>query len=160
MIANIIFSLWIAFVIVTIILLVYNLKSKSYKKYLFQNYSKVGIPYVILDVQGHPLNLIVDSGAAVSVITKEALGIVSYEPCMRRIEVSATTNESIPANMVTIPVNINGRELREDFIVHDVEDLANFKTQHGIVAHGILGNEFFDKTGCKIDYRKHVVTLY
>jgi len=160
MIANIIITLWIAFVLMLVAMILYRIKTKNYQCYLFQNYNVVGIPYITLDVQGHPLNLIVDSGAAVSVITQEALGYIAYEPCMRRIEISATTDESIPANMVTIPFNVNGLEIKEDFVVHFVDDLANFKAQHNLMVHGILGNEFFEKTGCKIDYRKHTVTLY
>lgn len=160
MITNIIIILWFLFVVVMVGLMFYRIHNKDKLFFLFQNYSKVEIPYIILDVQGHPLNMIVDSGAAVSVITQEALGIVNYKPCLRSIDISATTAESLHANMVTIPITVNSRTLDEDFVVHPVEDLANFKAMHNIVAHGILGNEFFEKTGCKIDYKNHSVTLY
>ena len=160
MIVSIIIVIWFLFIAGLVGIVLYRVHNRDKLLFLFQNYSKVEIPYIILDVQGHPLNMIVDSGAAVSVITKEALDIVSYKPCMRNIQISATTSESLHASMVTIPLNVNGREIDEDFVVHPVEDLANFKAMHNIVAHGILGNEFFEKTGCKIDYRNHSVTLY
>lgn len=157
---NIIISLWAFFILAFLGVIIFRIVTKNYQNYLFQNYNEVGIPYITLNVQGQLLNLIVDSGAAVSIITRKALDSLSYKSCLRKIELSATTSESIPADMVTIPININGREIQEDFVVHTVKDLANFEAQHGIVAHGILGNEFFVKTGCKIDYGKHSVILY
>lgn len=160
MIANIILSLWIIFLAALAGLMLYRAHNNSGLYLPFQNYTTVGIPYVTLDVQGQKLNLIVDSGAAVSVITQEALSMVSYEPSMRQISISALTDENLPSGMVTIPINIDGTEIKEDFVVHPVDDLANFKVMHNIVAHGILGNEFFEQTGCKIDYKRHSVTLY
>lgn len=158
MMTDIIIFLWTVFLIITICILIRNNYNKR-EKYYFQNYTAVEIPYITIDVQGQPLNFIVDSGAAVSMITQRTLGHISYEPSPRKIEISATTNESIPANTVTIPITIKGNTIKEDFIVHSTDDLANFMVMHGIEAHGILGNEFFEKTKCRIDFKNHVVII-
>lgn len=159
MIINIIVFLWLLFVLAALGIAIYNLKYGR-QLFLFQNYAKVDIPYIIIGIQGHPLNMIVDTGAAVSIICENALQNLSFEPCQRSVQLNALTNESVPARMVTIPLTLKSSTLEEDFVVHPTEDLADFGHMHGITIHGILGNEFLERTGCRIDYKKHTVTLH
>lgn len=155
---NLVTVLWCVFLIVVGVVLFYYSRHKG-SRYSFQNYNTVDIPYISLDIQGVLLNMIVDSGGAVSIITENALHQLSYEESKRQVNLNAITGENVPSKMVTIPVNISGKEVKEDFVVHPVSDFGGFEVMYGITIHGLLGNEFFEKTGCKIDYKKHTVTL-
>ena len=64
------------------------------------------------------------------------------------------------SSTVTIPLTINGKEFKEDFVIFSDEDMANFQAHYGITVHGLLGNEFLDRTKCHIDYNKHTITLF
>lgn len=159
MIAYIIIILWLVFLTVLVFSAAYTVNTKC-RSYMFQDTGIVDIPYITIDIQGVPMNMIVDSGGAVSIITASALEGIAYEKCQRQVSLNAITGESIPSAMVTIPISIGNHEVIGDFIVHDTDDFANFGSMYGITIHGLLGNEFFEKTGCRIDYRKHSVTLY
>lgn len=160
MIANIIILLWLGFLITVVVLMIRYLHSKNREQYLFQNFGYVDLPYITIDIQGHLLNMIVDSGAGASVISQGALDILNYEPCQRKINMGAMTDEYIPVDMVTIPLTINGKETKEDFILHPAQDFCSFKTHYGLVAHGLLGNDFLDKYNCVIDFKNHSVTFH
>ena len=71
----------------------------------------------------------------------------------------ALTPDTLNGGMVTIPLTIKGKVITEDFVVYDKQDIANFQVLYGIVLHGILGNEFLEKTGCHVDYKNHVVVI-
>ena len=125
----------------------------------FQDFDKADIPYIAMEVQGIMLNFIVDTGCGVSLISKSVLDSISYEDSVRQVQLEALTPDSLHSGMVTIPITINGEQLEEDFVLYDKDDIANFQAHYGIIIHGILGNAFLDKTGCKIDYKKHTVTI-
>lgn len=126
----------------------------------FQNYGRVDVPYVVIDIQGIPLNMIVDTGCGVSILSSEILEQLEHEESNRRISMSAMTDDSIRANTVTISFKVNGKEIKEHFIPYSNGEIGNFSTLYGIQMHGILGNEFLDKTGCTIDYKKHAIILH
>lgn len=126
----------------------------------FQNYGKVDIPYVTINMQGMPFNMIVDSGCGISIISSSVLSQLEFEESLRKLSLSAITDDSIKSGVVRIPIEINGRTIQEDFGIYPECDIANFGVLYGITMHGILGNEFLDKTRCKIDFSKHTVTLY
>ena len=128
----------------------------STAKYSFQSFEKSDLPFITLDVQGHKLNMITDSAAAVSIIRKDVLKNLSYEPNSRSINLAALTDESVSSEVVAIPITINGKEIKTDFVVYDSDDIACFK-KHGITMDGLLGVEFFKATGGKIDFQNQTV---
>jgi len=158
MTVNILIALWFAF-IMTLAYIALNNVTQGHRVFPFQNYDKTDIPYITIDIQGYSLNMLVDTGAGVSIISKEVLGVLSYTESSRRVNVSAITEDSIPAEMVTIPFSIGKKQFSEDFIVYDKQNIANFQVLYGITIHGLLGNEFLENTGCKIDYKNHSITL-
>lgn len=125
----------------------------------FEGFKRVDIPYIIVEVKGKKLNMIVDTGCGVSIITKDTLNEVPHQECNRAVSLEALTSDSLDSGMVTIPVTVGNKEIMEDFAVCEHSDIGNFKAHCGITMHGILGNEFMEKTKCKIDYNKHTVTL-
>ena len=125
----------------------------------FQNYDVTDIPYITLEIQGFLLNFLVDTGCGVSIILKDVLENIDYSESSRKVQLEALTSDSLHAGMVTIPINVNSKHIVEDFVVYDKQDIANFSVHYGITIHGILGNEFLDKTGCQIDYKNHIVVI-
>lgn len=125
----------------------------------FQNFHKTDIPYITIEVQGKLLNMIVDTGCGMSIISKDVASQLSVEESPRQVSLSALTPDSLSPKVVVIPVSIDGREILEDFALYDSDDIANFRALYGITIHGILGNEFFQSTDCNIDYNKHTVTF-
>jgi hypothetical protein len=125
-------------------------------KYSFQSWEKSDLPFINIDVQGHSLNMITDSAAAVSIIRKEVLKDLNYEPSSRIVNLAALTDESVNSEVVAIPININGKEIKTDFVVYDSDDIACFR-KHGIIMDGLLGVEFFKATKGMIDFQNQTV---
>ena len=128
----------------------------STAKYSFQSWEKSDLPFITLDVQGHNLNMITDSAAAVSIIRKDVLKNLNYEESSRSVNLAALTDESVNSEVVAIPISINGKEIKTDFVVYDSDDIACFK-KHGIIMDGLLGVEFFKATKGMIDFQNQTV---
>lgn len=127
--------------------------------YKFQGNGISDIPYVTIDIQGHKLNMIVDTGCGVSIITKDILDKLKYTSSDKTINLSALTSDSLKSNVVSIDFNIANKKFTENFVVYAQSNLANFETMYGITIHGLLGNEFMEHTNCKIDYNNHCMVL-
>lgn len=126
----------------------------------FQNFHKTDIPYITINVQDKPLNMIVDTGCGLSLIHKKVVDTLKVEKSPRKISISALTDDSLSPEVVVIPITIDDTEVKEDFgIYNGPEDMANFQSLYGITIHGILGTEFFEKTNCRIDYKKHCLII-
>lgn len=125
-------------------------------KYSFQSWEKSDLPFITIDVQGHKLNMITDSAAAVSIIRKDVLKNLSYEPNSRSVNLTALTEESVSSEVVAIPIDVNGKEIKTDFVVYDSDDIACFR-RHGIIMDGLLGVEFFKATKGMIDFQNQTV---
>ena len=128
----------------------------STAKYSFQSWEKSDLPFITIDVQGHKLNMITDSAAAVSIIRKDVLKNLTYDRSNRSVNLAALTDESVNSEVVAIPININGKEVKTDFVVYDSDDIACFK-KHGIIMDGLLGVEFFKATKGMIDFQNQTV---
>lgn len=124
--------------------------------YTFQSWEKSDLPFISIDVQGYKLNMITDSAAAVSIIRKDVLKNLNYEESSRSINLAALTEESVNSEVVAIPIDINGKEIKTDFVVYDSDDIACFK-KHGIIMDGLLGVEFFKATKGMIDFQNQTV---
>ena len=128
----------------------------STAKYSFQSWEKSDLPFINIDVQGHSLNMITDSADAVSIIRKDVLKNLTYDRSSRSVNLAALTDESVNSEVVAIPININGKEVKTDFVVYDSDDIACFK-KHGIIMDGLLGVEFFKATKGMIDFQNQTV---
>lgn len=127
--------------------------------YLFQDFSKTDVPYIHLDIQGQTLNMLVDTGCAVSIIRKDVVDELQHEKSPRKISLESLTPDSLATEVVSIPFKIGTQEVKEDFAVYDEKDIANFGILYGVDLHGILGGEFLQKTNCKIDYKKNILIV-
>ena len=100
--------------------------------------------------------MITDSAAAVSIIRKDVLKNLNYDRSSRSVNLAALTDESVNSEVVAIPININGKEVKTDFVVYDSDDIACFK-KHGIIMDGLLGVQFFKATKGMIDFQNQTV---
>ena len=157
MVTNVLIFLWIA-LLLTIVVYVLRRKYNNLV-FPFQDWEKTDIPYITIDVQGHQLNMITDSAAAVSIIRKDALEMLTTEQSSRRISLSAITNDSVSSQVVTIPIVIKGKEFKTDFLVYEGNDIADFGNKYGVVIHGLLGVEFFRKTKGMVDFNKQSIVF-
>lgn len=146
-----------AFFLLLFIYYIWNNSPKN-TKYTFESWEKVDLPYINLDIQGKSFNMITDSAAAVSIIKRESLEKLDYKSSSRAVNLCAITEDGIHSEVVTIPINIKGKEVNVDFVVYNGNDIASFK-RHGVDIDGILGVEFFKATEGIIDFQKKTVTL-
>lgn len=160
MITNILLLLWILFLLATPAVVLYN-KYCLKTSFAFQNFKITEIPYIVLDIQGNQLNMIVDTGCGISMINQQTIEEYNLlcTDSGKSVSLSAVTSDQITANAVTIEFNIGNNEFKEDFFVHNTEDFGNFQAMHGIKIHGLLGSSFFDNYNCKIDYKKHSLII-
>lgn len=154
---SIIIFLWILFVVVLVSLLVKKALIHA-DVYSFQDWEKSDLPYITIDIQGHKLNMITDSAAAVSIITPRAIEQLEYEHSTRKVDLMALTEDGLRSEVVSIPFKIGNKEIKCDFVLYNGDDIAGFK-KHGISIDGILGVEFFKKTGGKVDFKTQTVTF-
>ena len=158
MITNILIILWLVFIVLAIGVIVWKLSHHA-QVYPFTLSSKVDIPYITLNIQGQLLNMIIDTGCGVSIISQKVLAFIEHDSSTRQINLQAVTAEELPSAMVTIPFTINGKNLSEDFVVYPADDFGNFEHNSGITMHGLLGNEFLERTNCRINYANHTISL-
>ena len=158
MITNILIFLWLALILVILSLLVRNRLNKT-TEYPFQDSEKTDMPYISLDIQGHKFNMITDSAAAVSVIRRDAVSLLNYEPSPRKVSLTALTNDGVDNEVIILPINMNGKEIKTDFVIYEGSDMADFSRKHGVIIHGILGVEFFRKTKGKVDFKTQSVVF-
>ena len=159
MICNVLVILWIVLIIVLVVLLFKYAYNKPSAIYLFQNDNKTDIKYISLDVQGRLLNMLVDTGCGISIIRSDVVDVLEHNKSPRKISLQALTPDSLASNVVSIPITIGNKKIIEDFALYRESDIANFEALYGITLHGILGAEFFEKTNCKIDYKKHCLII-
>ena len=144
-------------VIAVPILLLYSQRNKKKHSYPFNNFGKVDIPYVTLDIQGHLLNLIVDSGCGISIIHTPTLEEkkLLYNVSEKKVDISSLTTDKKTLDSVFIDFVLNGKIITQEFFTHNDDDFGNFKQMYGIEIHGLLGSDFLDAYKCSIDYNKH-----
>ena len=126
--------------------------------YKFQKWEKVDLPYITVDVGGHPLNAITDSAASVSLVRRESLAGLPYERNGRQVNLVAVTDDTINSETVIIPIVVNGKEIKTDFAIYDGDDIGNFK-RFGVNIDILLGVEFFKASNGIINFENQTVTF-
>ena len=154
-----VYNILIAIFITLVLFLVYKFlvaRAQNAVMYPFQSWEKADLPFITIDVQGHKLNMITDSAAAISIIRRDSLKNLSYESNSRKVDLVALTDDGVSSEVVSIPITINGKEIKTDFVVYDSSDIACFR-RHGIIIDGLLGVEFFKATKGLIDFKNQTI---
>ena len=150
--------LWLALVLLILSFLTRKFLCKS-SQYPFMSTEKTDIPYITINIQGQDFNMITDSGASVSIIRRDAISNLEYEKSVRAVNLTSITNDGVDSNVIVLPVNVNGKEIKTDFVIYDGDDIADFSRKYGITIHGILGIEFFKLSKGKVDFKTQTVTF-
>ncbi|MBP3280165.1 MAG: hypothetical protein J6M44_14545, partial [Butyrivibrio sp.] len=116
-------------------------------------------PYVIVRSGDITLNMIADSGCGVSIIDRMMLDIIPHERTNESISLTALTPDSMESDIVVVPITINKKQISQKFAAYESDDIANFRALYGISIQGILGSDFMEATGCKVDYSKHALII-
>lgn len=159
MICSILLILWAVLLVGLLIAFYKYARSKPNTLFLFKDFNKTDIPYINIDIQGQSLNMLVDTCCGISILKRGLIDKLEYEKSPRKISLQALTSDSLTSSTVSVPISIGNKKIVEDFALYDGEDIANFEVLYGITLHGILGAEFFEKTHCKIDYKKHCLII-
>ena len=154
-----ILSLVILTCILIMLLLCLGKMVKREETLVFQSAKKPAIPYVIVRSGDITLNMIVDSGCGVSIIDRMMLDIIPHERTNESISLTALTPDSMESDIVVVPITINKKQISQKFAAYESDDIANFRTLYGISIQGILGSDFMEATGCKVDYSKHALII-
>ena len=152
--------IWVSFVILILLTILWKTYVKG-TQYGFQKYGPIDIPYVILNIQGHSLNMIVDSGCGTSILNKPAIDKfnLTYEKLNKGYSLSALTEESVNAGCILVEYKLNEENVVDEFSVYDTPDFGNFIQMYGIEIHGLLGTSFFDAHKCTIDFKEHCLII-
>ena len=108
MITTIIITVWLLFVIYVLVSFGYlSFRGIFYKDLAFQQFADpVDIPYVTLNIQDNFLNMIVDTGCAVSLLHDKALQqmelLLPYRESEKRINLTALTTETVQSSSINI----------------------------------------------------------
>lgn len=159
MITAVLLSLWAVFIIVVLITILW--KGLGGNTFEFQNFHTTDIPYVTIDIQGNPLNMIVDTGCGMSILCTQAIADCEllYRNSDRKISLSAITSDKVNSDVITLDFKCGKKDITEDFCINDTPDFGNFYAMYGIRIHGLLGSPFFDKNNCKVDYKHHSLII-
>lgn len=155
MITIVLILLWVLLMVAVLIALYRRVYCSNV--YEFKDYEKTEIPYVTVDIQGNPMNMVVDTGCAVSLLNIPSISNCEllYRKSNNQVTLSAVTSEGLNAGGILVDFVIGKKKVTEEFFLHDTEDFANFNRMHGIHLHGLLGCSFFEKNNCSVDFKKH-----
>lgn len=154
------FILWALLVVAVSMLFLYYFTNRGMTLDLI-DFDRIQMPYVTLSIQDNLMNFIIDTACGISVLNKQAIDDIEllYRVSGRKVGLSGITDKEVVSVPITVEFELNKKHVQEDFFIHDVEDFANFKAWHDVTIHGLLGNSFLDEHNCKIDFKKHKLTI-
>ena len=123
----------------------------SFKKKL----SDTGMVYLTFTCQNKQLNFILDTGSTISYVEESAIeGLdlkrLSCDEEAVNLGGSKTMKEYVNLILET-PTTVTSIDMP---LSHFGDAFADFKQNHGIEIHGLLGNNFFEASKYIIDYNK------
>jgi len=115
---------------------------------------KTGLPLIIVDVNGHNVCLLLDTGSNKNLLNQKVYDFFrdhaqpSGQQELFGLDGNAQHNTTVEMKFI-----FEGQEYSADFIVVDTERAFDqIQTESGIQIHGILGNEFFCLNKWIIDF--------
>lgn len=150
----------IVFVLIIIVALIVNGiedYSKGVKVSIEESLSNVEVPVISLVNNGRTLNFLVDSGANLSIIDSGILQKLKYKSLDTEGTVYGLEGNKQAVHYVEMTTSLGDRKFEETFQVLDMAPAFYrvFETS-GVRIHGVLGNSFFTKYKCKIDFNNYI----
>lgn len=115
----------------------------------------VGIPIVSFYQDKVKLNFILDTGATTSLINSTALTIIPEKEFVEGYDVVSGLDPNIEYNTkkYIIPISIKNKVFNVKFRSLNLDaTFGSIEAETGFIVHGLLGSDFFEQTGCNINY--------
>lgn len=154
------FILWALLVVAVSMLFLYYFTNRG-TKYDFKQYDEFEMPYVTINIQDIPMNLLVDTACTVSMLNKPSFENreLLYQDTGKKMSLTAVTNQEIVSSTIIVKYNIGKKEVEDEFFVQDEKDFGDCQKKHGITIDGVIGAAFLDKYNCIVDFKKHKLII-
>lgn len=116
-----------------------------------------GLPIITFHNNGHPINMVLDTGSNVCLINSNILSDLKYESGEKHTGVIGLNGESEAGNTVFLPLTYKDWEFDFECWATDIGDMVStMKREYGVTIHGLLGTGFFQKYKYVIDFNEMV----
>lgn len=116
-----------------------------------------GLPIITFHNNGHPVNMVLDTGSNVCIINSNILSDLKYESGEKHTGVIGLNGESEAGNTVFLPLTYKDWEFDFECWATDIGDMVStMKKEYGVTIHGLLGTGFFQKYKYVIDFSSMV----
>ena len=115
------------------------------------------LPVITFTHKGKNLNLILDTGANLSVIDKTIAKKIKLQPTGEKTSLTGMTETSEEIDLAKIVLTYNNKEYNDTVQIQDLSHIFNrIKKTTGVTVHGILGNSFMCNYQYTIDFKEMV----
>lgn len=116
-----------------------------------------GLPIITFHNNGHPVNMVLDTGSNVCIINKNMLTDLKYEVGEEHVGVIGLNGEAEAGDTVILPLAYKDWEFDFECWATDLsETVSSMKKEYGVTIHGLLGTGFFQKYKYVLDFNEMV----
>ena len=116
-----------------------------------------GLPIITFHNNGHPVNMVLDTGSNVCIINKNMLTDLKYEIGEEHTGVIGLNGESEAGNTVFLLLTYKDWEFDFECWATDLSEMvSSMKKEYGVTIHGLLGTGFFQKYKYVLDFNEMV----
>ena len=116
-----------------------------------------GLPIITFHNNGHPVNMVLDTGSNVCIINKNVLTNLKYEVGEEHTGVIGLNGEAEAGNTVFLPLTYKDWEFDFECWTTDLSEMvSSMKKEYGVTIHGLLGTGFFQKYKYILDFNSMV----
>jgi len=116
-----------------------------------------GLPIITFHNNGHPVNMVLDTGSNVCIINKDMLTDLKYEVGEQHVGVIGLNGEAEAGDTVVLPLTYKDWEFDFECWATDLsETVSTMKKEYGVTIHGLLGTGFFQKYKYVLDFNEMV----
>lgn len=116
-----------------------------------------GLPIITFHNNGHPINMVLDTGSNVCIINSNILSDLKYEIGEEHTGVMGLNGEAEGGNTVFLPLTYKDWEFDFECWATDIGDMVStMKKEYGVTIHGLLGTGFFQKYKYVLDFNEMV----
>lgn len=116
-----------------------------------------GLPIITFHNNGHPVNMVLDTGSNVCLINREVLPSLKYEIGDTHTGVIGVAGDTEGGDTVFLPLVYKDWEFDFECLAADLTEAVNsMKKEYGVTIHGLLGTGFFSKYKYILDFSSMV----
>ena len=132
-------------------------KKKSKEMSFRQSFALSGLPIISFKSNREWINLVFDTGCNYSVVDRNALKKFDYILLDTKSEIVGIEGKINKGEAARLLLSYENEEYSIECGVVDMgEAIKELKSTYGVVIHGILGTDFFDKYKYTIDFNKMI----